>query len=447
MKNASILIITIIALISSGYNNSSAEIQSEDILKILLDKGIITEADIDKAEIVKSKQKPRKIIEKAEEETDRVKAARHPNSADFKGRIQLRFTALQNGNLSNVTSQNSFDKSEFEGFVIRRVRLCWYGEVIEKLKYHIQVSVDGDHNSDKIDPATPDYSLSKDEVGVKLQDAYFTYKAHPLLNITAGQFKARISPSYLTSGPVLPFCERALAVDKLSRKREIGISLESPKNGQFDGRGHNAKVNDKPLYYAIGVYNGNGLNKNRNDNDNFMASIMFVGRPNKYFNFGASYAYDHIGYDSETSSLGTATIFQPDPADPDTIFYVFDVKDGVVGKPLNIWDFNTAVDIGPLHVQAEYLLQLEEDVNQARGYSIQAQYDLTDKIQITGKYEEYDPDIDADNTFDSRWYTVGINGALRGQKIKGQLNYTFRNEIYGEEEDNDSLIAHFQVLF
>jgi len=414
----------------------SAELSCDELLRILKEKGVVTDQDIEQAKGLRI-EKQRAFEEKKEVV---VKASRLPKSVNFKGRVQARYSYIEDDNFTKGTSQNAFDQSEFEGFVIRRVRLQWFGEVVDRWKYHIQISVDGDHNTDKLDITEPDYELRKDEVGVKLQDAYFIYDRHPLFNLTVGQFKSRFSPSYLTSGPALPLCERPLVIDKLTRKREIGFSIESKKKGQLDGRGHGARMHDNPIFYAVGLYNGNGFNKLRNDNDNFMATAMVVWRPSPYINFGVSYAYDHLGYDSENTVLGKAKV-------DENSNYVFEVKDGAVGKRMNIWDINSALDAGPVHLQVEYVQQHGHGFSRAYGYGVQGQIDLTDTFQLTARYDEFDPDVKVDDSFDSRWYTLGCNWFLHGQSIKWQFNYTFREEMNGGDVDNDVFMMHFQLLF
>ncbi len=377
----------------------------------------------------------------AEKEGVVVKAARQPKSMNFKGRVQVRYTAIENGDLGKVTPQKPFEWSEFDGFVIRRMRLRWFGNVTDQWKYHVQISADGDHNDDRISPSLPDYQLRKTDVGVMLQDAYFVYDPHPYFNITAGQFKSRFSPSYLVAGPVLPLCERPLVIDLLARKREIGISIESALEGQLDGRGPTAKLYDKPIFYAVGLYNGNGFNNMRNDNEDLMVTGMLVYRPSPYINFGVSYAYDRIGYDYETTVLGLAELSE------DGDYYVFPVRDRIAARNLHIWDFNSALDLEPVHLQVEYVQADGNDVSRAYGYGIQGQYDLFDNFQLTARYDEFDPNVDVDNSFDSRWYTLGFNWFIHGQNIKWQTNYTFREEMHGEDVDNDILITHFQVLF
>jgi len=432
--------------------SSSADITAEELLQILIEKGIVTKEDIEKAKASREpgKQAPLETVadeevsekkEKAAEGKVFVEASRKPKRINFKGRVQPRFTAIEDGDLNKVTSQKPFDESEFDGFSLRRVRLRWFGDVSDEWKYHVQVSVDGDHNADRLDPAIPDYELKKNDVGLMLQDAYITYDGHPYFNVTAGQFKSRFSPSYLVAGPVLPLCERPLVIDKLARRREIGVSIESAKTGELDGRGHGAKVHDKPIYYAVGLYNGNGMNRMRNDNEEFMPMGMLVVRPSPHINFGASYAYDKVGYDYETTVLGKAQLSE------DGEYYVFPVAEHKVAQDLHIWDVNSAFDAGPVHIQAEYVQQDGPDVDRAYGYGIQGQVDLSDFFQLTARYDEFDPNVEVDNSFDSRWYTLGYNWFIRGQDIKWQLNYSFREEMHGEEVDNDVLVTHFQLLF
>jgi len=416
---------------------SHAELSSDELLQILIEKGIVTEGDVDKAKA--SRKEEDKVCE--EKEDVLVKGARRPMSVNFKGRVQARYTSIENGDLSKVTPQKPFEWSEFDGFVLRRVRLRWFGNVTDQWKYHVQLSVDGDHNDDKLNPALPDYQLRKTDVGVMLQDAYFTYDYHPYFNVTVGQFKSRFSPSYLTAGPALPLCERPLVIDLLARKREIGISIESALDGQCDCRGMGTRVYGKPIFYAVGLYNGNGFNNMRNDNENLMVTGMLLWRPRPYIDFGVSYAYDQIGYDSETTVLGLAELSD------DGNSYVFPVRDRIAARNLHIWDFNSAFDLEPVHLQFEYVQADGHDVSRAYGYGIQGQYNLFDNFQVTARYDEFDPNVDEDNSFDSRWYTLGCNWFIYGQSIKWQTNYTFREEMHGEDVDNDILITHFQVLF
>lgn len=429
----------LVSFLFGTVGNCLAELTAEELLQVLIEKGIVTEDDIIKIRQGRIKEIEKEQAPPADEKEFAVKSARKPMTSNFKGRVQARYTHIENGDLDKVIHQNAFDDSEFDGFSMRRVRLRWYGDITERWKYHVQLSVDGDHNEDRLDPATPDYELKKEDIGVKLQDAYFVYKAHPLFNVRVGQFKSRFSPSYTTAGPQLPLCERPLVIDKLARKREIGISLESPRKGEWDGRTQGAKIHDAPFFYAVGLYNGNSFNRMRNDNENFMVSGMFLWRPSSHFILGTSYAYDQTGYDYETTVLGRAEEIDG--------YYAYPIAHHKVADNLQLWDFNCAFDWKPVHLQFEYITQDGNKAKRQYGYGIQAQIDLMDNFQLTARYDEFDPNVDVDNTLDSRWYTIGYNWFIHGQDIKWQLNYSFREEMHGKDVDNDILVTHFQVLF
>ena len=441
-KLYSVIVLCTFFLFGSVINSFAAELTAEELLQVLIEKGIITKDDITKINEGRIKDIDEEWKPSSSEKEYVVKSGRKSKSINFKGRVQARYTHVENmekGETDKVTYQNPFDQSEFDGFSIRRVRLRWYGDLTDRWKYHVQLSVDGDHNTDSLDPATSDYALKKQDIGVKLQDAYFVYEAHPYLNVRVGQFKSRFSPSYTTAGPKLPLCERPLVVDKIGRKREIGISLESPRKGQWDGRAHGAKIHDAPFFYAIGLYNGNKFNHMRNDNENFMVSGMLLWRPLPYFSLGTSYAYDQVGYDYETTVLGKAVIVGD--------YYEYPIKDHKVGDNMHLWDFSCSFDWKPVHLQAEFITQNGNNSARQYGYGIQTQIDLFDNFQLTARYDEFDPNVDDDNSLDSRWYTLGYNWFIRGQNIKWQLNYTFREEMNGKDIDNDILATHFQVLF
>ncbi len=384
----------------------------------------------------------------AEKEETLVKAYRKPKSFSFGGRVQFRFMSMQNDdNHGNVLYQKDFDRPEFDGFCLRRVRLRWQGNITDKWAYHTQISVDGAENPDaKVDPGIPEYELKRRDTGFKLQDAEINYRIHPYLTINMGQFKTRFTNAYLTRGPNLPLCERALIIDKITPPtRDIGISIESEKGKySFDSREHGRPVYDRPIYYAVGIYNGCGFNHMRNDNEAFMLTGMLLVRPSKYFGFGVSYASNRQGYDYDDPALGSATQINYEGTD----YYVFKVGDRKVLKDMEFWDFNASLDMDRVHVQGEYIQRdTDNGTKIAAGYGIQGQLDLFDNFQLTCRYDELDPDDTVDDQKDSQWYTVGFNWFIHGQKVKWQANYTFRQEKYGDDVDNDTLITHFQLLF
>ncbi|MDY6863429.1 MAG: porin [Thermodesulfobacteriota bacterium] len=406
------------------------------------------------------------------EESDvSIIALRKPKKFKVTGRVQFRYQAINDNNddLSIVTGQKPFDSFGNDGFSIRRMRLNFFGEINERWGWHVQISGDGQDNEDNISSDTPDYRLIKDDVGIKLQDALISYHLNPYFNIVFGQFKCRFSPSYLTSGPSLPLCERPLVIDKLARTREIGISIESKTEGTWDGRDYYKKPSETPFYYALGIYNGNKFNRMRNDNENMMYTAMIMLRPLHGFRLGASYAYDEIGTEYETTVLGDPELAKFLVSEGGRIkweeYYAYKGKNRKIGDKLDIWDVNCALDLGRLHLQFEYISQDGNSTSRAYGYGLQGQFDVIDLlnslkilrnwslweavkgVQIVFRYDEFDPNTDMDNSFDSRWYTAGWNFFIHDPHLKWQLNYTKRNEMHGKEMDNDILYSHFQLLF
>lgn len=436
-----------------------------------------------KAELTQQKEAERVSLQQHEQEIDNLKnsieeedspllvASRKPKLFNVMGRVQFRYQAINdNGDdLSTVTNQNSFDDTSNDGFQIRRTRLQFFGDVNDRWGWHIQISADGDVNEDKVDPDIPDYKLVKDDVGVKLQDAFIRYRLNPYFNITFGQFKSRFSPSYLTTGPYLPLCERPLVVDKLGRKREIGISVEAETGGTWDGRGYYGKPPENVFYYALGIYNGNTFNRMRNDNENMMYSAMVMVRPFRWLDLGASYAYDEVGTDEETTVLGDPELatfmVEEDGGINWREYYAYRGKNRNVGDKLDLWDLNCALDFGRCHLQYEYISQDGSNTHRAYGFGIQGQLDVMDwlnmipvlqqwtlweavkNVQLTWRYDEFDPNVKIDNSFDSQWYTVGCNLFIHDPHVKWQINYTYRDEMHGAEVDNNILYSHFQLLF
>ena len=99
--------------------SSSGELSSDELLQILIEKGIITQEDIEKA--IESRKEKQEVSKEKQEVV--VKAARQPKAVNFKGRVQARYTSVENGDLNRVVSQKAFDDSEFDGFAIRRRRV------------------------------------------------------------------------------------------------------------------------------------------------------------------------------------------------------------------------------------------------------------------------------------------------------------------------------------
>lgn len=129
-----------------------------------------------------------------------------------------------------------------------------------------------------------------------LLDAYATIGPRPYLKFTAGQFRIPFSQESLWSSANLPMVDRAQVVNQLvpgrdngSNGRDIGADL----TGSYNVRGHTG------VDYAIGVFNGNGIDKTASNNHKNIAARL-VARPVAGLSFAGDYYNGNTG-PAETS--------------------------------------------------------------------------------------------------------------------------------------------------
>ncbi|MCR5265964.1 MAG: hypothetical protein K6E29_05160 [Cyanobacteria bacterium RUI128] len=63
----------------------------------------------------------------------------------------------------------------------------------------------------------------------------------------------------------------------------------------------------------------------------------------------------------------------------------------------------------------------------ARGYYTTLYYDLTNKVQLLARFDDFTPNT-KDSSHHTREYSTGINYFIKGQTIKLMLNYVFRED-------------------
>ena len=90
MKKWYSIVLLCVVFLFSSIVSSSAEISSEELLQILIEKGIITNEDIEKAKT--SKEPTEKVAPEQEKNKFVVKTARKLKSVNFKGHVQARYT-------------------------------------------------------------------------------------------------------------------------------------------------------------------------------------------------------------------------------------------------------------------------------------------------------------------------------------------------------------------
>ncbi len=205
--------------------------QNEDLLNVLIKKGVVTQQEADS---IRADQ-----AVKAQAKKDKDKENQHgitigSRALQISGLIQTEYEGFQQSSVPNT-------------FLLHRARLDVKGDINDNWNYEVYTEFAGT---------------------TKLLDAYTTYKIADYLKFTAGQFKVPFSLESLIADSQLDFIDRSQVVNALAGRssdvvgnqngRDIGIQL----NGSF------AKLNDQYLFdYTFGVFNGAGYDVTTDNNN------------------------------------------------------------------------------------------------------------------------------------------------------------------------------------
>jgi phosphate-selective porin OprO and OprP len=129
---------------------------------------------------------------------------------------------------------------------VRRARLSLKGKAYRHFDYLIQAGLEGG--------------------SARLLDGQLTFQPTPLLGLWVGQGKAPFGRQQITSSGALQFVDRSIVDGRFSAGRQQGATLFGRP---ADGR----------LEYAVGIYNGHGINRSENPNDRFMSVARLVATP------------------------------------------------------------------------------------------------------------------------------------------------------------------------
>lgn len=345
---------------------------------------------------------------------------------------------------------------------IRRVRLDFRG-IVKNIGWRVQT----------------------DAYPVRLLDAYLEYPLS-FLNLRVGQFKVPFGLENLESSPKLDTIERAQISERLvagrdlpsASGRDIGLQL----SGEFAPKG--TKIAD----YAVGVFNGQGINTSDADEKKDLVGRVVFSPPVellKGLSLGVAYYTGKWDYERKKTTYvsGTPTV--------------------IVVEKLEDWltrERRTGLELvylrGPLSIKGEYITgkdkgtgisasqkwdPAQERIIERAGWYAQFGYRLKDLIpldmEVVAKYDSYDPDTQLSESPEASKFTYDIDpktgktpGGFRGpydptrdvyqkdvltmglnwflsKEAKIQLNYEFRDEKEGPKVDNNRLITQFQFVF
>ena len=404
---------TISLLLGTLLLTSTLKAQTtDDILKIMVRKGTITQQEAD------SLRKEYNTKERRAQATADSFPLRLGRSLSLSGYTQAAYT-----NYEHPVAGKYYD-----GFSIKRARLDFQGHFSSQFDYRLLVDFVGQSGANGTAPTGGAL------ISPFLVESWVSYKPFTWLNFKAGQMIVQFSQENMTQDRNLDMIERSQVVNALvARKGDAAGGLVDSMGNQ-NGRdigiqvsGSIGKIKDYCLLdYAVQVLNGAGINTlDNNQSKDIDARLVF--HPLKWLSIGGSY-YD--GYDRFTSNLN---------------------KD----QKRTRWGTEIAVVKDRWSVKGEYIKGQEGAHNPIKqdGYSPtthegwygQAGWFILPK-QLEGlfRYDCYDPNT-AKTEVKSTYYDFGLSYYFNVW-TKVQIYYSVRNQ-QGPAINNNLFETQLQLAF
>ncbi len=317
------------------------------------------------------------------------------------GRVLLRFSQSQNDGKTIYGDPG-------DGFIPRKIRVKFHGNLDKNLKYMIHLRADRGSN-------------------VELWDAFVVYKANQFpvpVSIKAGLFKNPVSMSYLKPGPQLWFPERPVSVNKLTPVwRDTGVQVD-------------VKVL-KNVTLVAAILNGEGwTNTNKIYNADgkwlYVAGVDAIPVDNEMIKLRVRATYE-TGYDSYSKLIYTKYTTLPVKRN------LIDVE-----AQLKVKNVGLILEGGYAYDNPDYT-----NSGKATGFYIQGDYQLPmmQKLHLIARYSTMDPNDKVDDTNDVSYYSFGFYYLIKGWNSAIRADYVIAKENHGTEVDNNLFCLEYQLLF
>jgi phosphate-selective porin len=381
--NSKKLLLLLISIFTFGISSAQT---SDDVLNLLIQKGLVKQSDADsvradyaiKQQDVKEKQKTFGIFSS--------------RNLSIGGYTQLRYQSLQ-------------EKGKPDGFDIRRARLDIRGNFSPEWEYRLQA----------------DFA-----VATKLIDAYFVYKPYDYLKITGGQFIIPVSLENITADSSLETIDRAQVTGLAGRnKGAIGDQNGRDIGVQASGSLFKTDSNRFLLDYSIAYFNGQGINIAADKNEAKDIATRVVVHPYDFLDFGVSYSN---GKDTWTTIA----------KDQKHILFGADLA-------INYADFSLRTEYLQAQEGTYVVSGKTKDLLKNGWYAQLGYFALPKKLQVVVKYDTFDPTKDNPKNDISTFYTLGAN-LYPNSFVKFQINYKHKVEE-GNSLNKDEIVAQIQLKF
>jgi len=360
--------------------------QTDDLLNVLIKKGVITEHEADSLRA--------DAAIKAQQQKDKEKANQHG--------VYIGSKALQLSGLVQTEYEGFQQKTANNTFLLHRARLDVKGDISSDWSYEVYTEFAG--------------------VNPKLLDAYTTYKVADFLKFTAGQFKVPFSLESLISDSQLEFIDRSQVVNNLAGRSGDVIGNQNGRDIGIQIGGNFVKLDNKQFLfdYSLALLNGAGYDVTTDNNshkdiagrlgvhpiDNLVISGDFYNGQANYILTGAK----------------TATNNKRN-------------REGIDARYV----------IGGLSLQAEFDKGTDATIKRQGWYGQASYFVLPKHLQLGVKYDTYDPNSvtinDATNIYTgaASWYF--------NNWAKFTLNYLIKHEDAPTQVPNNIFEAQLQLTF
>jgi phosphate-selective porin len=336
--------------------------------------------------------------------------------------------ALQLGGMVQVQSEAGDEgdarfSDPNDRFYLRRARLNAAGRFLEEFNFRAELELAG--------------SLANTSAfRAQLTDAYVNWNRFDSANIRAGQFKTPFGFEQLYQDSQLTFAERSLVSDRLTPGRQLGAQA----GGEYWFERFN---------WAVGVFNGNGINQNFNDNDRFLevGRVSVAPVSGRYFDQPSRWTVGIDSFRSRDANVSVATEFGIDSTPTSA------AKDNIFAGVRRGFGYDSQVQFGPFEAWGEYLQVTFDPADRvplghlrSNGWSGQlSAFVIDNKLQLAARRERFDPNTNTGRN-ETSTTTLGANWYFKQNDIKLQLDW-LRSDVPGLTKTQQKWIARLQTVF
>lgn len=335
-------------------------------------------------------------------------AIKEQESAAKKKSFQITSSkALQIGGYGHFRYQYLQEEGKNDGFDIRRAYLDVKGNLNPYWGYRLQIDFTG---------------------SPKIVDVYTDLKVNDKFNFSIGQQVLPFSLNNTTSNTKLELADRSQVVEALSSRKGDALGDNNGRDIGITAYGSFLPLNNINLIeYRVGIFNGSGINKaDLNEAKDVVGRLIL--HPIKELDLGGSF---YTGWSPDSSVIYKTASKDNTPAN-------------LLGGKRQRFGAELSYTYKFLNFKGEYLVGTDNSKSKSGYYGQLAAFVLQNKLQIVGRYDTYDKDVDKDDNITTN-ITFGANYIINSNALL-QAAYTLRQEE-GTSIDNDYASLQLQISF